>query len=276
MTICKLTFYSKLLVRSQPSNTPTKPGGHVQQQECRSQFSSGCDLINECGGPAEFYINGCGNSTSSGKVSQRSCLSVPTTANKTVLAHMEQIAPWTETGPRDKDGSVGTRLAQFLQSYSEPFAIRSQKMRNHKPLLGSLCYWYGPTVCKKWTENGEELFGLLPEWSAFGIRVTVRSPIFYPRTLSLGIFAQRETQRLESLSVRWSMSFPSIVPKKSPVMKSAREGDMKSIVAMFEARRAGYTDTTSDGTSLLHVRQPKNDDTEMILIQHRLPLGKVT
>ena len=72
------------------------------------------------------------------------------------------------------------------------------------------------------------------------------------------------------------MSFPSIVPEKSPVMKLAKEGDVKSIVAMFEARRAVYTDTTPDGTSLLHVRQSKNDDTEMIQIQHRLLRGKVT
>ena len=128
-------------------------------------------------------------------------------------------------------------------------------MWNCNANLGSLCCWLGPVIFKRWTECGEELFDLRPEQAAFGLRLTVRPSNLYLRTLSLEVFMQREIHRLEKWSIRWSLSFPKIIPKDSLVLRLASEGDVKGVKEMFEAGRAGCTDSTPNGTSLLHVRQ---------------------
>lgn len=135
-------------------------------------------------------------------------------------------------------------------------------MRNYNAALGSLCCWLGPIVFKKWTESGEELFNVSPECAGFGLRLTIRSPVLYLRTLSLEIFVQRQSEmhRLETASLRWSIASPKIIPKDSVVMKLARVGDLESIMAMFVAGSAGCTDTTASGMSLLHVCKPDHND----------------
>lgn len=171
----------------------------------------------------------------------------------------QQSNPWSVKDVHNGDGLASTRLVQFLQSYSKPFGIRCQKIRNYNPGLGSMCYWYGPTIFHRWTEQGEERFGVMARWCAYGTRVTVRSPLLCSRTLQLWIYAQSGIPRQESLSVQWSLSFPSVVPETSAIMRSAKGGDVKSVIALFEGGEASYSDTAPNGTSLLHVRLSRND-----------------
>ena len=72
------------------------------------------------------------------------------------------------------------------------------------------------------------------------------------------------------------MSFPSIVPGNSAIMQKAREGSLKSVIAMFKAGEAAYTDTAPNGTSLLHVSFPQYNDLKYALTWHRSLLGSVT
>lgn len=132
--------------------------------------------------------------------------------------------------------------------------------------MATLCCSHGPAHMKKWTEKGEELFGVIAGWSAYGIKVTIRLPMIYSRTLSLAAYAQRESRRQESLSIRFFMSFPSIVPEEAPIMRASKAGDVESMMAMFEARTAAYTDITRTGTCLLHVRLPRNSASGNLLI----------
>lgn len=164
------------------------------------------------------------------------------------IAVPAEIVAYTETNPSC------TRLAHFLQSYSEPFAVRSQQMWNYNSLLGSSCFWLGPIIFKKWTKSGVELYDLQSEGSAFGLKLTVRSPKFYLRTLILQVFVQGGILRFEKWSLNLSISFPKIIPTNSLVMKMAEVGDVKGVMEMFGAGKAGCRDTTPDGISLLHVR----------------------
>ena len=188
----------------------------------------------------------------------------------------QQSNPWSVKDVHNADSLASTRLSQFLQSYSKPVGIRCQKIRNYSPGLGSMCYWYGPTIHQRWTEQGEERFGVMAQWSAYGIRVAVRSPLLCSRTLNLWIYAQMGTPRQESLSVQWSLSFPSVVPENSAIMRSARDGDVKSVIALFEGGEASYSDTAPNGTSLLHVRLSRTNFHSENTDSHRLLREKVT
>lgn len=211
--------------------------------------------VSGCGESAHWELTACEEPDELNTMSRRTIPSAATPADVSASGPMSQTMTLVKATPHYKDSSISKRLVQYLQTYPEPFGIQNQKMRNYNSLLGSLCCSFGPTIFRKWRESGEEPFDLFPNWSAFGLRLTIRSPILYLQTLKLEIFIQRYTYKHQSASIRCSISFPAIIPKDSQVMKLARSGDVDSIATMFEAGRAGYTDTTPKGTSLLHVRQ---------------------
>lgn len=226
------TLQTKILVWSQPGNVHAEAVGHSQKTQCCTHPLGDSGLLDGGGNPPDQDTTGCGS-----------------LASLEVARH----AASTETIVNEEHVSGDSRLAQFLRSYSEPFAIRSEKMRSYNASLGSLCCWIGPTIFKKWTEKGQELFGVRPERTAFGLRITVRSCVLYLPTLSLEVFVQKEIHRLEKWSIRWSVSFPNIVSKDSCVIRLASIGDVKGVMELFGAGKAGCTDTTLNGTSLLHI-----------------------
>lgn len=245
----------------------------MQQQICEGQSSSSARSYN---GSAPNDTNASQKILSVDKASQRTWHALSLATNELAPACPEQRNPWSVKDAHSGDGLIATRLVQFLQSYSKPFGIRCQKIRNYKPGFGSMCYWYGPTIYQRWTEQGEERFGVMPRLTAYGIRVTVRSPLLCSRTLNLWIYAQSGTQKQESLSVQWSLSFPSVVPESSAVMRSARDGDVKSVMALFEGGEASYSDTAPNGTSLLHVRLSGTTLQRKITDPHRLLRERAT
>ena len=170
----------------------------------------------------------------------------------------------------------GTRFSQLIRSYSEPFSIQASTIRSYSTLLGSLCCGYGPITLRRWAENGKELFYPSPRWTSFGLTLIVRSPIPCLPAVTLQVFVQRKARELEAASVRWSICFPKIVPKDSTIMRLARVGDVEGIKAMFIAGCAGCRDTTSHGTSLLHVCFREIMTSRLLLTRHRLPQRKVS
>ena len=255
--VARLTHCRKLLVGSQPQNHAVCQS----QQESRiSESISSSAFSYKCGESAKSSSADSENWSMVDKVYQRTYPSMTPSTKVSSLSALKQTVASTEAVTYDGGGSARNRLTDFLQTYSEPFAIRSQKMRNYKAHPGSICCWFGPTIFKKWTESGDELFVTPPRWSAYGLRLTFRSPILYLRTLNLEIFVQREAKKFEKFSIHWGLSFPNIIPKGAPVMELARAGDTKGVITMFEERRAGCRDTTLDGLSLLHVCQPRHND----------------
>ena len=256
-----LTYDRKLFVQSDPANLQVKAVGCGESYRYRAEPSGVPDLLHEYENLTYQHTAGCGNPMSSKKTCQRQCLSVAIATNASLPPTTGDLTASTEIAVPKEREPADSRLAQFLRSYSEPFGIQSQKMWNYDASLASLCCWLGPVIFKKWTERGEELFDLRPEQAAYGLRLTVRSANLYLRTLNLEVFVQREIHRLEKWSIRWSLSFPKIIPKDSLVIRLASVDDVKGVKEMFEAGKAGCTDTTSNGTSLLHVRQPQHECT---------------
>lgn len=244
-------------MQSHPGDLELKPASYVQEYHSPAEPSRIPDLLHGCENSTDRYTSGSGNLTSLEKSCRRQCPSLPIATNASIPPSTGNLASSTEIAVHKENELANGRLAQFLRSYSEPFGIQSRKMWNYDASLGSLCCWLGPIIFKRWTERGEELFGLRPEQAAYGLRLTVHSSNLYLRALNLEVFVQREIHRIEKWSIRWSLSFPKIVPKDSLVIRLASEGDVKGLKEMFETGRAGCTDTTQNGTSLLHVCRPQ-------------------
>ena len=258
-----------MLVESRPSFDLAKMDAFLQQQRLLDEsthFLSQADLHVDCGVVTSSVES----------VSKLALPPIATTGNLGLPALATKNTLLPNPVASDKHELVSTQLTRFLQDYSEPIAISCRKMLLYKTYFATLCCSHGPTHMKRWTEKGEELFGVISGWRAYGIKVAIRFPIIYSRTLSLAIYAQRESRRQQMLSVRFFMSFPSIVPHKGPVMRACKAGDVESIKAMFEAGTAAYTDITPHGDCLLHVGLPKWSASENMLIKHRLLHGKDT
>lgn len=265
----------KLLVFQKPDSAGDRirdSQGHHQQILTSSSVQ---DLLPKPSISTDQVSLGYEKLASSSVVSERQLPSELITVNSDQSAHTKQTPISTSTIFYQKLESTGARLTQFLQSYSEPFAIRTQTMRSYHTLFGSLCCLLGPTIFRRWTDIGEEVFEIMPEWTAYGLKLTVRSPKLCQWTLSLEILAQRKIQKHEKSSLLWSMSFPKIVQRDFSAMRLARTGKVESIRELFQAGRAGCTDTTPNGTSLLHVWPLLYDSMHLVLMRSRSLLEKV-
>ena len=240
-----------MLVESRPTVDLTKVYAFVQQQNYEKRL-----LVTSTGfqSQTDSHIDECVDMSSAESVPQQGVPLTAITKDDASLAHKTQNPLSPNPVTCDRHNLVSTPLTRFLQEYSEPIAINCQKMLLYKSYFATLCYQHGPTYMKRWTEKGEERFGVMSDWSAYGIKVAIRLPIIYSRTLTLAIYAQRESRRQQSLSIRFSMSFPSIVAQNAPIMTATKAGDVETIKVMFEAGSAAYTDTTPFGVCLLHVR----------------------
>ena len=251
----RLTYQRKLLLRIYPDDPQIKAVKYGPEHQCLAKPSRVPDLLHGYEDPTDQHTAGRENPTSSEKTFQCQYPSVPIATNASLPPTTADLEATTEIAAHEEPEPADSRLAQFLQSYSEPFGIQSQRMWSYDASLGSLCCWFGPMIFKRWTERNEELFDLRPEKSAYGLRLTVRSSNLYLRTLCLEVCVQTEIHRLEIRSIRFSLSFTKTISKDSSVIRLASVGDVKSVKELFEERRAGPTDTTPNGTSLLHVRQ---------------------
>ncbi|MCJ1251625.1 hypothetical protein MMC30_008860 [Trapelia coarctata] len=150
------------------------------------------------------------------------------------------------------------RLAKFLRSYAEPSSVQTKVVGRYTTKMLSVFYWFGPIVMKRLTQNGEEIFKVGPAGSAYGCGLTIRFPWYHLGRLDLVLFALNEVSTARSLSLRWSLSFPRIVPFDAQVMKHARNSDVNAIKELFQGGKATCSDMTQDGTSLLHVAASLN------------------
>ena len=269
----EMGHHRRMLVESRPSFDLTKLDAFIQQQKSEKPI---LDTSTKSQSQTDSHVDDWVDMSSVDSVTRQTFSSISFPGNDASLVQTTQKTLLPNPVGREKHALVGTQFTRFLQEYAEPIAISCQKTLLYKSYFATLCYSHGPTHMKRWTEKGEELFGVMSGWSAYGMRVAIRLPIICSRTLSLAVYAQRESKRQQSLSVRFFMSFPSIVPLNAPIIRASKAGDVESIKAMFEAKTAAYTDTTPTGTCLLHVRLPKSSASENTLIKPRLLHGKDT
>lgn len=145
-----------------------------------------------------------------------------------------------------------TSFTRFLETYAEPYTIRTERPLLYKTGFISLAVRYGPLVIKQFSRDHEEIYEVSSGCQR-GFSIAIQLPWFLSKRIILTVFAWQELSRSRGLSLRWNLSFPSVVPNSAPVMQLALTGDIIGIGNLFSAGEASPVDVQSDGTSLLHV-----------------------
>ena len=238
----KLTFDRKWLIRGQPEKLPT---------EAASDLSLRYNPSNDSG------VKKVDSSNVLKLVSRRECPPATIESCEWNPSSVCEVTSSVEHLPHSNCGPNESKVAHVLQSYSEPFAIRSHTMRSYCSSIGSMCCSSGPMMFKRWTEGGDASFSSLSDWSAFGLKFVVRSPFLCERTISVEVFIERKTYVIQKFSIRCLLSSTMIISSNSPAVRLAKLGDVKGMRELCEAGRARCMDTIPNGTSLLHVCSSK-------------------
>jgi hypothetical protein len=146
------------------------------------------------------------------------------------------------------------RLTQFLGSYAEPISVRASAWYSFETFLGRFAFWSGPTVTQR-LSNKQLVYdvGSPKGEHGFGFQMHLGR-----RNNHKGVYVvfvlMKCPQRLGSLSMRWNISFPQIVPREADIFEFVRTGNLAAVKSMFNMRKATLLHTSPDGTGLLHVR----------------------
>lgn len=116
-----------------------------------------------------------------------------------------------------------TSLTRFLETYAEPYTIRTERALLYKTGFISLAVRYGPLVIKQFSRDHEEIYEVSSGCQR-GFSIAIELPWFLSRRIILTVFAWQELSRSRGLSLRWNRSFPSVVPNSAPVMQLALTG----------------------------------------------------
>jgi hypothetical protein len=78
------------------------------------------------------------------------------------------------------------------------------------------------------------------------------------RQLNLKLSILHNSGGTPSLSTRFNLAYPRIVPWNAPIVDLARHGDIFSMESLFRTGQAAPSDMLADGMTLLHVAVPSH------------------
>lgn len=154
--------------------------------------------------------------------------------------------------------AISDSLKQFLDSYMGPSSIRASTLRQFKTIFGGLTIWLGPIMFQRWTSTQNPFYEISAPRNGFGLAIMMQLPYFNSQKAAFKLFFMRNRNPiLRGTSVQWNLSFPNVVPKDTSIMRFARTNNVEAIRNLFQTGQAAASDTTSMGTSLLHVSLAK-------------------
>ena len=165
--------------------------------------------------------------------------------------HREIVQPVKETCTSCASYS---RLTQFLDSYAEPISVRASTWYTLETYFGRFAFWSGPTVNQRWS-NKRPVYDVssLKGEHGFGFQMHIGKRNNH-KGISIIFVLMKWPQLLGSLSIRWNISFPQVVPREADIFEFVRAGNLAAVKSMFNMRKATPLNTSPDGIGLLHVR----------------------
>lgn len=164
-----------------------------------------------------------------------------------------------------------SQLAQFLDFYAEPVAVRASTWYSIESCLGRFALWSGPVVKQRWS-NRQPVYDVksLDGELGFGFQAHIGSR--KNKGISIVFVLMKFRGQLGSLSIRWNISLPQVVSRDADIFEFVRTGNLAAVKSMFSMRKATPLHTSQDGTGLLHVRYKPHPNH----LEKALPLGWVT
>jgi len=149
-----------------------------------------------------------------------------------------------------------------LRALGEPVVIRAKSWNIYQTFLGSFAFWSGPLVTRQWAEDQQPSHQLRnsDDGSGFGAVLRLQAYGFRTSTSIAAVFRKWKNPQ-GTLSLQWNLSFPRIVPANADAFEFIRRGNLDAVRSIFAMGKGAPSDTTSDGTSLLHVRPVSSTQT---------------
>lgn len=144
-------------------------------------------------------------------------------------------------------------LTQKLNSLNDPIGARASWMRGYSFSSGSISHWSGPVQVRRWKLDGKEVYGVDSTARAYGCGCILRADWIFSTAFKFVLCWNRQSFTAAAFSMRLWVSFPTVVPPDATIVQIVAKGNICAVRHMFEGGRASHTDTTPDGSSLLHV-----------------------
>jgi len=147
------------------------------------------------------------------------------------------------------------RKDYYLQSLSLPISIRSIiTYQVLSPSVATNFYFAsGPIFSQQRETSGQQpQFQVTKATGGYGFSIIVTS-VFGRGSFSWYFYRKTHQFCAPSVSIHWSLSFPSLVQNDAKVMQLARIGDVPAIRKLFVQGKARPSDVMGNGRGLLHV-----------------------
>ena len=152
-----------------------------------------------------------------------------------------------DTAPSNDDQDVS-----HVRRYKLGYFFRTKRTYYHRSLMSAMMLRLGSTYRETWAPwdntSHAQYTGL-----GFILKFNVRFFLPYSRYLCFTAFIQEGSEGIISVSTRFRLSFPRVVPRDTSVFKLACDGNIAAMEALFRLGNAAPSDMLADGTTLLHV-----------------------
>jgi len=135
--------------------------------------------------------------------------------------------------------------------------FRAGSWCHYQTYLGSITRWSGSLVAgpKGGDWDSPKPLDRLRRGGGHGIVIRPLGCSRYSRNAIMILFKMYRVSQ-GSLSFQWSISFTSVLPKNADIFRLVRQGNIHGVKSIFSAGKGAPSDTTADGTGLLHVCPP--------------------
>ena len=145
------------------------------------------------------------------------------------------------------------RLAKYLSSIIEPvgYQLKHSYTVNLKTLAFALCG--GPTLVRRWSGSGREIYSLLPASQGCTICFTFQSTGLWPRRVTILCHGRYQWATFPRLRAHLALQVSALFPYGSPYWIAARAGDLELLRRLLSSGQNSILDTTIHGDTSLHV-----------------------
>ncbi|KAF2808391.1 ankyrin [Mytilinidion resinicola] len=176
---------------------------------------------------------------------------------ETSLSHKKQqftaskIATTSET-------ALPKRLSIYLSSISEPVGFRVQRWRTFGGGLLSADLRTGPVIVRCWSENGQDIYKLLPSREAFCFSFQIRLVQIVPSKVLISISALYKASFPFRTRFQWDLSISAMLHTDSCAYLASKRGDWLLLRQLLADGKVRISDTTAHGDTLLHIAAQSN------------------
>ena len=149
-------------------------------------------------------------------------------------------------------------LPRVIRFYFEPIAIQAYVLRRLSCYIAVIEILSGPVVVERFGAQEFLTHTTLDAGNSFGIILRLRTKNLFSFQASLKIYVTQKLADERCWCLYHSMSYCAIIPSNSAAVRTVRQGDIRKLQRLFEAREIRPSDLLQNGMGLLHVQCPSS------------------